>query len=377
MEPREGALAGSLAPCSSASVVSPAVLLVSKPVAPPWNDSSKNLVRDLAGALRRYRGVPMIRRGSLGEGRAVYARAGGGAFAPALADQAAVLAALMGSREPLWHFFFAPNPRTSTVGRWAARLRRRRTVHTVCSAPAEGSDLRQVLFADRTVVLSHLTERRFLDAGVDPESLRRIPPSVPRLPRVGEESRAATRADLHVPPGAPMAVYAGDLEIGGGAERSLALLDHHPEAFLVMACRAKTPAAAAEEERLRRAGRHADRCRWVGEVPDILDLVGSADLLLLPSDSLYAKMDYPLVVLEAMAMGVPSLVCAGTAAAELDGEGVVAARPDEAARASAALLRDRERRWALGDAGRSAARERYGPGAMARAYEAVYEELLP
>ena len=29
----------------------PSVLYVSKPVAPPWNDSSKNLVRDLALAL--------------------------------------------------------------------------------------------------------------------------------------------------------------------------------------------------------------------------------------------------------------------------------------------------------------------------------------
>ena len=28
------------------------ILMVSKPVAPPWNDSSKNLVRDVAGHLR-------------------------------------------------------------------------------------------------------------------------------------------------------------------------------------------------------------------------------------------------------------------------------------------------------------------------------------
>ncbi|MDH4281277.1 MAG: hypothetical protein OEV36_01370 [Myxococcales bacterium] len=35
------------------------VLYVSKPVAPPWNDSSKNLVRDVAGHLRRHRPIVM------------------------------------------------------------------------------------------------------------------------------------------------------------------------------------------------------------------------------------------------------------------------------------------------------------------------------
>ena len=32
----------------------PTVLMVSKPVAPPWNDSSKNLVKDLAQAGRGF-----------------------------------------------------------------------------------------------------------------------------------------------------------------------------------------------------------------------------------------------------------------------------------------------------------------------------------
>ncbi len=352
------------------------VLFVSKPVAPPWNDSSKNLVRDLSGGLRSFRGVTLTRRGTGGPGRAIYPPAGEGAgFAPGLRDQLAVLGALAVSREPLWHFFFAPNPRTSTVGRWAARLRARKTIHTVCSAPKPDADLRRVLFADRTVVLSAATERRFLDEGVDPERLRRVGPAVPALPMLDGRARARIRAELSVPEGVPMAIYAGDLEVGGGAERSLAILERHPSVVLLMACRAKTPAAAEVEARLRRGLGGSERVRWLGETGRILDLVGAADLLLLPSDSLYAKMDYPLVVLEAMAMGVPALVCAGTPAAELAGSGVVAAPADGAADEAAALLDAPERLAALGDAGRDAARTDHSPEAMARRYEAVYEEL--
>lgn len=352
------------------------VLFVSKPVAPPWNDSSKNLVRDLAGALRSFRGISLARRGTGGPGRAIYPPVvEGGGFAPGLRDQLAVLGALAVSREPIWHFFFAPNPRTSTVGRWASRLRGRKTVHTVCSAPAAGAALGQVLFADRTVVLSAATERRFLAEGVDPARLRRIAPAVPALPAPDDATRARIRSELQVPEGAPVAIYAGDLEFGGGAERSLAVLEEHSSAVLLMACRAKTAAAAAEETRLRRGLGRGERVRWLGETPRILDLVGASDLLLLPSDSLYAKMDYPLVVLEAMAMGVPALVCAETPAAELAPHGVVAAPAAAAATEAARLLEAPRRLAALGEAGRKVALSDHSPEAMARRYEAVYEEL--
>ncbi len=42
----------------------PEVLFVSKPVAPPWNDSNKNLVRDLARGMTRYRPHVMVPRGA-------------------------------------------------------------------------------------------------------------------------------------------------------------------------------------------------------------------------------------------------------------------------------------------------------------------------
>src|SRR5437016_7334318 len=121
------------------------ILMVSKPVTPPWNDSSKNLVRDLATHLTHHRATVLIGRehpalaGVACE--RVYGRAGA-AFAPALADNARVFARLLlGSRHELWHFFFAPNARSSAAGRWAAHARRARTVHTVCSASAADADL--------------------------------------------------------------------------------------------------------------------------------------------------------------------------------------------------------------------------------------------
>ena len=103
------------------------ILMVSKPIAPPWTDSSKNLVRDLATHLNRHEAVTLCRRGDAPlDGlrcERVYGPSSGG-YAPALQDNARVLLRLLGGRRhDLWHFFFAPNPRSSRACALAARAR--------------------------------------------------------------------------------------------------------------------------------------------------------------------------------------------------------------------------------------------------------------
>ena len=366
------------------------VLLVSKPVVPPWHDSSKNLVRDLACAMKRHTPLIMGRRGedSALEGVTalpVYRRPGG--FAPGLFDQASVLTTLLGSRRgEIWHFFFAPNPKSSMAGRFASGLRRRKTVHTVCSAPREDADLSRVLFADLTVVLSRTTEQRLLNGGVDPARLRRIAPAIVPLTPRDADGRARIRAELQLPSG-PLYVFPGDLEFGAGGRLALEALADLPEAHLVMACRAKTP-AAAEAERVLRALAHArgleERVTWVGETPRIHDYLACADVVTLVSETLYAKMDYPLVLLEAMSLERPVLVARRTPAEELgagvdlreSGCGALAPEAGALVDTLRSLFADQA---LLRDAGRAARRrvlEGHAPAPLAAAYEALYDELL-
>src|SRR5687768_8795983 len=196
------------------------ILFVSKAVAPPWNDSSKNLVRDLASALTRHRAVVLSTREaapalSLGHAAIEPIYPAASAYAPSIAQNARVLRRLLaGRRADLWHFFFAPNPRTSRFGALASRLRRVRTVQTVCTAPRDDLDPRPLLFADRTVVLSPPTESRLHAAGVPPERVVRIPPCVAPLEPHDDARRRATRAALGLPPDRPLVVYPGDLEFG-------------------------------------------------------------------------------------------------------------------------------------------------------------------
>ncbi len=366
------------------------ILFVSKPVVPPWHDSSKNLVKDLACAMTRHTPLVMGRRGEAStldsvEALPVYRRAGG--FAPGLADQAAVFRCLLGSRRgPLWHFFFTPNPKSSMAGRFAARLRGRKTLHTVCSAPRESADLSRVLFADLTVVLSRATEERLLASGVDAGRLRRVPPAIVPLTPPDDTRRAALRTDLGLPEG-PLYVFPGDLEFGAGGSLAIESLAAMPEAHLVMACRAKTPAAAVAEAKLREravASGLEQRITWVGETPRIHDYLACADVVTLVSETLYAKMDYPLVLLEAMSLARPVMVASGTPAAELSrglpvsesGCAAVAPERDAMIEALRPLLDDADARDRAGRAAREYVLEQHAPAAMAAAYEALYDELL-
>ena len=369
----------------------PEVLLVSKPIAPPWHDSSKNLVRDLARHMRRYTPVVMSRPHALVDlPRAriepIYAEESASpSFSPALLDNVKVLKRLaLGQKTALWHFFFAPNPRTSNVARWTGRLRSARSVQTVCSAPAAHVDIESVLFAQRVVVLSEHTRQRFLKAGVSAERVVLIRPAIAPLTPVSVERAKQLRRELGLSIDRPLVVYAGDLEFGRGAD--LALEAHHDlpsslDAELVLACREKTQRAQSRARELRERAAQlgiAERVRFMGETPRIHDLLASADLVTMPTETLYAKMDLPLVLLEAMALQRCVLVGTGTPAEELAAEGgalKVETRREAVSELTRRLLEDATLRAELGARARQTVVQSYSPEQMAASYETLYDQL--
>lgn len=345
---------------------------MSKPLAPPWNDSTKNLVRDVSAHLSRH------------TARFVRRRTTAAAFSPTVAENLDVLRYLLcESRADLWHFFFAPNRRSSSAARMARAVRRVPTIHTVCSLPPENADPNKLVFADRTVVLSRFAQDRFLNGGVDATRLARIPPCIPALPSPTDEERAALRREHRLPDSSIVWIYPGDLEHGGGAKVALEGFAAwgNKSAMLLMACREKTNRSQSERARLFDLAESrgvAPRVRWVGETPHIHELLSASDFVVLPNGSPYAKMDYPLVALEAMCMGRPVIVGAGTPAAELADDGgavAVTANAEALADAVEQLSTDAEARDALGRRARELVLDTFSPVRVAAAYERIYEEL--
>ncbi len=368
------------------------VLMVSKPVAPPWNDSSKNLVKDLAVAGERFDYRVMTPTGYRLPADGVTSEpvypAGNGAHTPALAQNLRALARLLRRDETaLTNFFFAPNPRASFAARLALKARPRRTVQTVCSCPASFHRADRLLFADRVVVLSNHTRLRFERAGIASARLAVIPPGIQIPEPPSRDRRAATRARHRIAADQSLVIYPGDYQFSRAAETVtraiIALGPRQAKTTFILACRIKQQASRTIEEQLRRelgAAGLLGQVRFYHQVPDILDLLGACDLCLLPAESLYAKMDLPLVLIEAMALGVPLVVADQPPLSEIlvgdVGLAVPARDPQALARVVGDLLDNPVHRAKLADAGPRVARAHFDISRVARQYEALYQEVL-
>jgi glycosyltransferase involved in cell wall biosynthesis len=368
--------------------VPPRVLFVSKPITPPYHDGTKCLVRDLSAHLSRYEAVVMSTRAGTGlpPGDRVTAAAvygGAGAFTPAVLDNArAALWLVLASRADLWHFVFAPNARTSGVGRLARRLRQRPVVQTVASPPRVFDPAH--LFGDALVVQSRWTRERVEAAararGCVLPPVDVIPPLLgPLRPRTADEV-ARVRGALGLAAGAPVFVYPGDLELSSGAENVARAVEpicrSLPDAVVVFACRAKTPRAPEVQAALA-ARLPAARVRFAGGGYDLPALLLASDAVLFPVDDLYGKVDLPISLLEAMQLGVP--VVAPDAGPLADLESVHRAPlgdPDALARAAVALTKDADLRRTVVEGQRREVEARYAAPRVARAYEAVYDRVL-
>jgi phosphatidylinositol alpha-1,6-mannosyltransferase len=366
---------------------------VSKPVVPPWHDGSKNLVRDVASHLSRARPTVLVtdalRDPLLGDRvrtEAVYRSAG--RFAPSVTANARVLARLL-AKDPhdLWHFVFAPNPASSTAGRVARAVRRSigwrgKVVQTVASAPRDFDGVKRLLFGDVVVVLSEWMRARLLAEGVSGDLLRVLPPcaAAPKTPSPAAIERVRERYDLG---DAKVVLYPGDYEVSTGATTFADAIESvarsSRETVFVFACREKT--AGAGTARARVMGRIASaglsgRVRHVGEVDDLHTLLAASAVVAFPVDDLYGKVDLPLVLLEALSLGVPMVLARGGPLETLTTASFV--DPGDGGGLAASILTLLEPRGEA-EAHRARGRELYertfAPQVVADRYDALYEEM--
>lgn len=371
----------------------PEVLFVSKPIAPPWNDGTKNLVRDLAEALGRRADdggegnhVRPVVCGRVGVAPAVpHTRTlevypdGGSGHALGAIDSARLLMALaLGELPPILHFVAAPTVRAARAARAIASARGRRTVQTVASLP--DGDLGAGLFADRVVVLSRWMEARVRSAAPDAEVVR-IPPPLRAPLRPPDDEVSALRATL-VRPDELLVLFAGDLGEGRGAEPTLRAAARMASTKLVIGARPKGRGAAESLAALHTLAAElgvADRVTFVGDTPRVHAYLAAADVVALPATDPTGKIDLPLVLLEAMRFGRPVLVADGSPAAELADANAAVSAEATAEGLAAALegLRAPEPRRALGDRAQAYVKQAHDPDSIARAHETIYEALLP
>jgi phosphatidylinositol alpha-1,6-mannosyltransferase len=362
------------------------VLIVSKPIAPPFSDGTRNLIRDLAAALepgelelltpRAPLPPPLttITRRPIYRGRGIHAVGGG--------DAARLLAHLtLAPLPPILHWFFTPSPVSARLPSLMARFRGRRTVWTLPSAPRMALTAEHLVGIDRLIVLSEQTRDRMIRGGAHPDVVQVMRPWLAPQSPPAESEVEATRIAFGLRE--RTTVFCGDLGPGRGhdlsleafariaTERDVLVIAARPKGEHARACR------AALVERTRELGIGA-RVRMVDTVPNMAALLAAADVVLLPATNLEAKVDVPLVLLEALALERAVLVAEGAPPADLAARGAAIAAPAEApvlASALRSLLDSRDARIAIGKRGREVLLRDHAASVAADAHRALYRSL--
>jgi len=255
-----------------------------------------------------------------------------------------------------------------------------RTEHLpyLLTAPEQRTDHRLVLRQiDRLICVSEAVRASFRAAGVAEHQLRTVRNGIDPPPPIATDQRAL-RAGLGLPPSARLILTVGRLTAQKGyhvlAGAVPAVAARHPDAHFVWV--GGGPLEGELRARVRDAGL-ADRVHLVGQRADIPALMAAAALFVLPS----RFEGLPLVVLEAMAAGLPVVgtrVC-GTTEAIVDGVTGRLVEAGDAADLAAALLEtlaqpERAARW--GRAGKRRVAQEFGAARMAAETAAIYEGLL-
>jgi UDP-glucose:(heptosyl)LPS alpha-1,3-glucosyltransferase len=191
-------------------------------------------------------------------------------------------------------------------------------------------------------------------------------------PRLRESLRGAARAELGVSPRDTLFLFVGSgfsRKGLGAAIEALAQAGNDGFRLVVAGRDREQPAFLA---RARDAG-VAARVHFLGGREDVRPLYAAADCFILPS-----RYDpFPNTALEALAMGLPSIVSAQCGAAEiLDSGGGWVCRPDDPA-GLARLMQEADRALRSNEAAERAraTAERFGMDAMAQKLAALYRTL--
>lgn len=233
----------------------------------------------------------------------------------------------------------------------------------------------QVALLDAVVCVSQASADSFREAGLDPTRLHAIPNGI--HPRQAERDRAAVRQALAIAPDATVLLVVARLTEQKGHAVLLDALARIRGQMPGLVClvAGDGPLRAALEQRARALGLgHA--VRFLGSRRDVADLMAAADALVLPS--LFEGL--PLVVLEAMAAGLPVVATriGGTSEAVEDGVSGWLAEPGDADALARTLLRRLPDRAALaraGEAARDRFRRRFQAGTMAEVTATLYRQL--
>jgi len=284
------------------------VLLITIPIAPPWDEAKKNmalvLARESTGfkphLLTTHSYMPDEKTDAVWE--SIYHRGGYGPL-----QKVSLLKRLLRRSDSVDvdHIFVDLNRRTAPIMRAVRAWRQKPTVQTFAALPHDAT-LPQLMVGDHYIAFSQHLGDRLRTAGA--QQVTTVNPVVD-LHRFDPLTVVPTPEQFGIPPGRKVVLYAGTFRTESDVEAVSSvihgILAGAKDVHLVIASRIRRRhERMLRDECLKRLPASAvdKRMTILGTVRDIPSLMATCDVCILPATDLKQKLDIPLVLLESLAM---------------------------------------------------------------------------
>ncbi len=368
----------------------PVIFFATRPIGPPWDEASKNLVYKMSGMLRGfssvllgYKNAPPLETGANVQVKKIYPRAEDRRVSPA--QKLCFLVAFLFSRADVYHFYFTPELYSSFIFKIIKKFKPGKYLQTFATPIENPEKIPQLVFGDSIVVQSDHSLNQLRKQNVQPAPIRiYLGVDADSIFPAGDVSDL--RQELQFGAKDKVVLYAGNYYLGCNdilAESILSLLKRRRDLRFIFACRISQPIDLERKQRLKtifETNGIADRITFFDTAKNIHSLIALCDVHIFPATTMVGKADIPLVLLETLALEKPVIVSDVPPLNEIMKDDVGEIIPPGDApglvKAVETLLEDDTLRQAKGKRGRQMVVREFGLGNYAKQYEKIYQRLL-
>lgn len=308
----------------------PEILLITRPLTPPWDEASKNFAYSLAKNLDNCRFHILVGEydPELPKRITQHVIYKGSSWTTLQKTKLVLKLFILLKKNPsinIVHLLFAPTPFNTRILKNLVRSFPVKVIQTIASVPENAKErISSALFADKFVVYSTYAKNQ-LTGTQHSVRLRKkisvIPPFIDftEFSLSNQKEREAIRKKWKIDKKDKMILYPGEYGRLGAIDSLLKgfadIKSGLPDTKLFMACRIKKK----EDEKIERQFKKdvslaglSSSVYFVGKVSNIRELYTASDLTVFPAKfmegkSLEGKFDFPFVLLESLACGTPIL----------------------------------------------------------------------
>jgi glycosyltransferase involved in cell wall biosynthesis len=319
------------------------VLLVTRPIVPPWDEASKNfayfLGRSIADHSLTLLTTSADRLEALPESTKQEPIYTSTIFNwKAKFDLFRYLRQSRG-RFDVTHYLFTPTKFNTKALTTFAPITKGKTIQTVATLRSDlysEAELKALLFADRITVYTDATKQKLETMGVT--NVDCIYPGIDLEKYQPRPKNQAVLDSYNLTPEDFLVVYPGEYSRLGATDYLVETLIKYfsnpaakPFVFL-FACRIKNEADRTKREEVRERFRAAGCLDWIrfddgNATADMATVYNTADVIAFPVGDLKGKFDVPLVIIEAYACGKPVILSDLEAFREFSNEQISASIP--------------------------------------------------